>query len=88
MDGQVVSHVGPGFPKGRWTGGWWAPDAATDKTFEGYQWRTHEDLTVNNLWTYVYITRAPEGKVSKVWFDNIVVATDYVGPITPVDSTE
>ena len=26
VDGQVVSHIGPGFPTGEWTGGWWHPD--------------------------------------------------------------
>jgi len=33
--------------------------------------------------TYLYITDAPKGHVSKVWFDNIVVADRYIGPIQP-----
>lgn len=79
--GQVVSHLGPGFPKGRWTGGWWRPDAKAGKPFEGFNWRNTSKLTVNYVWTYLYITRAPRGHVSKVWFDNIVVAKSYIGPI-------
>ena len=86
-DGQVVSHFGPGFPKGRWTGGWWRPDADADTTFEGFQWRSDKDLAVNYLWTYLYITKAAPGHESKVWFDHIVVATEYVGPLQPPRAT-
>lgn len=82
-DGQVVSHAGPGFPKGSWKGGWWEPDGDAESAFEGFEWRTTEDIAVNYLWTYVYITKAPRGHVSRIWFDNIVVATDYIGPIQP-----
>ena len=82
-DGQVVSHIGKGFPKGRWTGGWWRPDAENEGAFEGFQWRTAEELSVNYVWAYLYITKAARDHVSKVWFDNIVIATDYIGPIQP-----
>lgn len=81
VDGQVVSHAGKGFPKGKWAGGWWQPDSKVDTAFEGFQWRTVEDLAVNYIWTYVYITKAPRGHISKVWFDDIVVATEYIGPL-------
>ncbi len=82
-DGQVVSHIGPDFPKGRWTGGWWRPESESEGSFEGFQWRTSEELAVNYVWAYLYMTRAPDGHVSKVWFDNIVIAKDYIGPIQP-----
>jgi hypothetical protein len=83
VDGQVVSHIGPGFPKGRWTGGWWHPDAAEEGPFEGFQWRSTPELAVNYVWMYLYITKAPAGHISKVWFDNIVVASEYIGPMEP-----
>ncbi len=83
VDGQVVSHIGKGVPKGRWTGGWWHPDAASRRAFEGFKWRNVEDLAVNYVWTSLYITDAPDGHISKVWFDNIVIARDYIGPIRP-----
>ena len=82
VDNQIVSYIGPGFPRGTWSGGWWHPDAKSDMAFEGFNWRSIEQLTVNYLWTYVYITKAPAGHVSQIGFDNIVVATDYIGPIT------
>ena len=81
IDGQVTSHIGPGFPKGKWTGGWWHPNAQEHSAFEGFQWRTSDDLNINYLWTYLYMTRAPKGHKSIVWFDNIVVATEYIGPM-------
>lgn len=85
VDGQIASHIGPGFPKGRWSGGWWHPEPTSDTSFEGFLWRNVEELTINYLWTYLYITKAPEGHVSKVWFDDIVVATEYIGPLATVE---
>lgn len=85
VDGQVTSHVGPGFPRGRWTGGWWQPDVRAETSFEGMQWRSTDKLAVNYLWAYLYITKARPGQVSKVWFDNIVVARKYIGPIAGAD---
>ena len=82
VDGRVVSHIGPGFPKGRWTGGWWRPDAKAGKPFEGFRWRNTSKLSINYIWAYLYITRAPKGHTSKVHFDNIVVARKYIGPIS------
>jgi hypothetical protein len=44
------------------------------RPFEGFRRRTAKGLGL-------YITDAPEDHVSKVWFDDVVVATEYVGPI-------
>lgn len=49
--------------------------------FEGFRWRTAKELNLNYVWLYAYITGAPAGHVSKVWFDDVVVATEYIGPI-------
>lgn len=48
--------------------------------FEGFRWRTVSELNVNSLWLYIY-TQKPEGHRMKVWFDDVVVATEYIGPI-------
>lgn len=82
-DGQVVSHAGPGFPRGSWQGGNWHPDPA-GSPFEGFRWRTTTDLNINFLWLYAYISDAPTGHISKIWFDDIVVASSYIGPVSPV----
>jgi outer membrane protein assembly factor BamB len=101
IDGRPVSHLGKGFPKGRWTFDKFFPgeggpgvrwdDALNRRVnfevpaggapFEGFQWRTVEELKINYVWLYVYITQSPPGHASKVWFDDVVVATEYIGPL-------
>lgn len=100
IDGERVSHLGKGFPHGRWIfdkftpgeGGEsirWNDEKGGPETFvvppqgqpfEGFRWRSDEKLNLNYLWLLLYITRAPDGYVSKVYFDDIVVATTYIGP--------
>lgn len=48
--------------------------------FEGFRWRTVTELNVNFLWLYIY-TEKSEGHRIKVSFDDVVVATHYIGPI-------
>ncbi|MBC7326693.1 hypothetical protein H5T87_01090 [bacterium] len=55
--------------------------------FEGFRWRKDPNLKLNFLWVLLYITQSPENKVSKVWFDHIVVAKSYIGPIKPLEKT-
>ena len=50
--------------------------------FEGFRWRTVDDLKINFVWLYIY-TQKPAGHRIKVSFDDVVVATSYVGPIAP-----
>ncbi len=82
-DGQVVSHLGEGFPRGTWVWDSFNPDPAGEP-FEGFQWRNTPELNLNFLWLLLYVTKAPPGHISKVWFDDIVVAREYIGPISPV----
>jgi hypothetical protein len=88
-DGQVVSHIGPGFPRGEWAKDRWRSNLAAKKAFEGFRWRSIERLAVNYVWAGLYVTQAPDDHRSTVWFDNIVIATDYIGPIVrPKKSSE
>lgn len=48
--------------------------------FEGLRWRTARDLNVNFVWLYIY-TERPDGHRMRVWFDDVVIATDYIGPM-------
>ena len=102
MDGKPISHLGKGFPKGKWVfdkflpgqggeGVRWNDEKGGRETlpfprdgspFEGFRWRNDERLKINFLWVLLYITKAPQDHVSKIWFDNIVVAKDYIGPAT------
>jgi hypothetical protein len=58
--------------------------------FRGFRWRTTKDLKINTFWLLYYNTGQParhnrdphpESRVMEVWFDDIVVATEYIGPI-------
>ena len=81
-DGQIISHLGEGFPNGNWVWDSFKPDLQ-GQPFEGFQWRNNPDLKLNFLWVLLYITKAPPGYKSRVWFDNIVVAKKYIGQIRP-----
>ena len=98
LDGQLITHLGKGFPRGRWTFDKFEPgqggetvrwsDVKGDREhlkvpadgtpFEGYRWRTVPELNVNYVWLYAYATEP--GRV-RVWFDDVVVATEYIGPL-------
>jgi hypothetical protein len=84
-DGQIISHLGKGFPKGNWIWDSFTPNPE-GIPFKGFQWRSDEKLNLNFLWVLLYITDAPAGHVSKVWFDDIVVAKKYIGPISSPDN--
>jgi len=81
-DGQTISHLGEGFPNGKWTWDSFHPSPSA-APFEGFRWRSTPDLKLNYLWLLLYITKAPSGHVSRVWFDDLVVAREYIGPLRP-----
>lgn len=51
--------------------------------FPGFAWRSTPDLNINALWLYRYMSQ-PEKGTSKVWWDHLVVAKKYIGPLTPI----
>jgi len=77
-DGQITSHVGPGYPKGHWVWDSFQTNPA-DPPFEGMRFRMDESLKINFLWLENYITDAD--RETKVWFDDVVVAKRYIGPM-------
>jgi hypothetical protein len=101
IDGQSVSHLGKGFPSGKWIFDKFTPGQDGEGTrwnhalgereyfataeggdpFEGFRFRTVESLKVNYLWLYVYLTTGTPGHTNRVWFDDVVVATEYIGTI-------
>lgn len=83
-NGQIISHLGKNFPKGNWVWDSFTPDPG-GVPFKGFQWRSDKKLNINFLWILLYITDAPENNVSKVWFDDVVVAKKYIGPINTQD---
>jgi len=51
--------------------------------FPGFEWRSVPELNINAIWLYRYMSQ-PETGTSKVWWDHLVIAKKYIGPITPV----
>ncbi len=50
--------------------------------FGGIEWRKTAELTLNAFWLMSYVTdRWTDHKTNRVWFDDVVVATEYIGPI-------
>jgi hypothetical protein len=58
--------------------------------FRGFRWRTADKLKINSFWLLYYNTDQPArhnkdpkpaSRVMEVWFDDIVIATEYVGPV-------
>jgi hypothetical protein len=76
---MMVQANTPGKADGRqafWIDGKLAGD------FGGFEWRTAADLKANAFWLMSYFTdRWTKQKTNRVWFDDVVVATDYIGPV-------
>lgn len=80
--GREVSSLGPGFPKGRSVGyGEFTPDASATTSFQGFRWRDDPALGLNFIWLNHFSPHAASGEVSLLDFDQLVVATDYIGPM-------
>jgi hypothetical protein len=80
VDGNLVMHLGEGFPNGNWIWDSFHPDP-NGEPFEGFQWRSIADLSINWIWLLHYVSEAPVGQEVKIWFDDVVLATSYIGPI-------
>jgi len=97
LDGKLQAHFVQGAPRGTWTGMGFTLLEQGGEAFEGFRWRTSNDLNVNFFWLLHYVTERafkqseqyaashPDCKINTktatVWFDNIVVAKSYIGPI-------
>jgi hypothetical protein len=80
IDGTQIIHLREGAPRGRWNANMFFPDA-TGSPFEGFQWRNASQLNLNWVWLLYYTTGNPIGLIGKVWFDHVVLAKRYIGPI-------
>ena len=89
LDGAPIMHIAPGVRRTRWTGMGFSLVEKDGEPFEGFRWRTKSELNINFLWLLHYVTENPARQnkvarpnpVNRVWFDDIVVSTEYIGPI-------
>lgn len=77
-NGTELGHWGPGFPNGHWLKDKWYNNPA-DPPFEGFRWRTDENLNIN--WIWIEFWHNSDGPSSHIKFSNIVMAREYIGPI-------
>jgi len=107
INGEKKNHLGEGFPRGEWIWDGFYPDPSCEPSgpcdplgsgtpccqdFEGFQWRSTQDLNINFLWLLHYVDADPD---CEVWFDDVVVAGEYIGPMVgdvvpdlPVETVE
>ena len=97
LDGKLQAHFVQSAPRGPWTGMGFKLLEQGGEPFEGFRWRTSNDLNVNFFWLLHYVTERafnqseqyaanhPDFKINTktatVRFDNIVVAKSYIGPV-------
>ncbi len=97
IDGNFVAHFGPGTVRGYWKRDKFVLDDEKGQPFEGFRWRQDMRLDWNRLWllhyvserafkqTDTYASQHPDlvinTKIATVWFDDIVLAKKYIGPI-------
>ncbi|GIW87918.1 MAG: hypothetical protein KatS3mg108_2242 [Isosphaeraceae bacterium] len=87
LDGRLVADFHEGVRRGPWTGLGFVLDPSGDP-FEGFDFRTTDRLKVNFVWMLHYVTvenqrrnRVSPERPTVVLFDQIVAATEYIGPI-------
>jgi hypothetical protein len=91
LDGELIANFVKGVQRGKWSGMGFSLVDQGGEPFEGFRWRTSNDLKINFFWLLHYVTEnaARQNRVTNpkrtntVWFDDIVVSTRYVGPIKP-----
>jgi hypothetical protein len=91
LDGKPVADIHRGVRRGPWSGMGFklrSPGQAGEP-FEGFDFRTSEDLKLNFVWLLHYVTDtiqqrnqvAERARPCVARFDQIVAATRYIGPI-------
>lgn len=80
INGVPTIHLGPGYPNGYDSYGVFTPDP-DGPPWRGFQWRNTTALQPNFVWLSMYEPYLPQGTTARVLFDQVVVATQYIGPI-------
>jgi hypothetical protein len=80
VNGEKIQHLGEGFPNGYWIWDKFYPHPDSS-AFEGFQWRSDERLKLNFFWLLYYMTGESD-HMDRVYFDDVVVSTEYIGPVT------
>lgn len=93
VDGALIGRWAPGTPSGTWKRDRFV--AGPGEPFPGYRWRSDPAVKPNVFWLLYYLEQVFSGhdqyrnrtgatmnhEVAQVWFDDLVVATAYIGPL-------
>lgn len=98
IDGKPYGYWRPGSPVGRWlrenffTYGQYFDNYKNPQPFEGFNWREDPSLKINKASLQWYLSDRSYKKATVdeniVYFDNLVIATSYIGPIAPADASQ
>ncbi len=76
----MLRHNTPGQPDGEQA--YWI-DGQLRGHWQGINWRTNDVLKANALTLESYVTdRWTENPLNVVYFDNLIIASEYIGPVT------
>lgn len=89
LDGKLTAHFGKGARRDDWTGMGFSLVEKEGEPFEGFLWRACAELKINFFWLLHYVTENAgrqnrvqnPNPMNRVWFDDIVAATEYIGPL-------
>ena len=95
IDGEQVAHFVKGVKRGHWSGMGFDLVEEGGEPFEGLRLRTDNALKINHVWLEHYVDEGAQeqnrvenhNRINRVWFDNVVVARKYIGPIAPKNKT-
>jgi len=86
IDGKLVARFAPGVPRGYWLRDRFFNDPDREP-FEGYNWRTRDDVKINCYSMGLYVSPGKGvAPVSRMWYDDVVLATEYIGPRVGADT--
>lgn len=86
INGNLISHHGEGFPNGTWSEAFFNEGAGSP--FEGFRFRSDSNVVLNYIWLKNYATNNDLFTTDNaIYYDNLVVAKNYIGPISPKEKT-
>lgn len=81
LDGRQVIHLRQNSPTGTWVHNMFPPGVG-GTPFEGFRWRAIDLLKLNWVSLQHYTSENPQGFGGRVWWDHLVLAKKYAGPIS------
>lgn len=85
INGTLISNLGYQFPSGTWSYNHFTEGPGIP--FEGFQFRNDNALNLNYIWLRNFNDKNPIGHIGNIYFDHLVVAKNYIGPIATAPIT-